>query len=51
MYVQEDKSILGEERLWELTQKLAQKTPSDYVLVCEKGGNDDIALIVVLVCD
>ena len=51
VYVREDKSILGEERLLALTQRLAQKLQSGCGPVYEKGGNDVIASVVVLICD
>jgi len=50
VYVWEDNSILGEEWLLELTQKLA-KTLSDCVPIYEKGGNHAIASTIVFVCD
>ena len=49
VYVREDKSVLGDEQLLELTQSLAQK-PSPTEPQSLKGGNVSITSFVVLVC-
>ena len=49
VYVHEDKNVLGEERLLELTRNLAQNPQLTMSRSVRKGGNDIFTSLVILV--